>query len=181
MGAKIRAYRLKKGLSLTSLSELTGIAASNLSSIELDKTSPTLATLVKIATAFGVRVGAFLDGVLYRKAVYCPKEEPEQQGDRYAEVSVHRLTEGVSLNDMEARVISVAGPCPPFSVHPPGTDRFLYCLTGVVKVRVDEETYELTGGDGIYLLPEASAEFLADDRNPASILVVSTLESGRFP
>ncbi len=180
VGAKIRAYRLKKGLSLTTLSELTGIAASNLSSIELDKTSPTLATLVKIATAFRVRVGAFLDGALYRKAVYCPKEEAEQQGDLDAAVSVHRLTGGVSLNDIDARLMSIAGPCPPFSVHPRGTDRFLYCLTGVVKVRVDDETYELRSGDGLYLLPEASAEFLADDRNPASILVVGTSESGRF-
>ena len=52
LGANIRASRNKRKMSLTELSEKTGIAASNLSSIELGKSSPTLNTLVKIAAAF---------------------------------------------------------------------------------------------------------------------------------
>ncbi len=56
VGARIRLYRRKKNLSLTDLSRLTGIAASNLSSIELNKTSPTLNTLIKIADAFDMKV-----------------------------------------------------------------------------------------------------------------------------
>ena len=44
IGAKIRWYRKRKNISLAQLSAVTGIAASNLSSIELNKTSPTLNT-----------------------------------------------------------------------------------------------------------------------------------------
>jgi transcriptional regulator with XRE-family HTH domain len=64
---QIRAFRKKKKLSLTDLSKLTGIAASNLSSIELGKSSPTLNTLVKIASAFHLRAGLFLDEVCTRR------------------------------------------------------------------------------------------------------------------
>ncbi len=66
-GAKIRSYRKRKGLSLTRLSEITGIAASNLSSLELNKTSPTLQTLARIADAFDVKISEFLDEIFYRK------------------------------------------------------------------------------------------------------------------
>lgn len=175
VGAKIRAYRLRRGISLTSLSEITGIAASNLSSIELDKTSPTLATLVKIASAFGVRVGAFLDGVLYRKAVLCRKEEAEQEGDLHGAGSVHLLTREVSINEMDARLMVFREPGQSLSVLPEGTDRFLYCVEGSVRVRVDDETYELRSGDSLYLLPEASATFLKEDRDRGAVLVVNSL------
>lgn len=173
MGTKIRAYRLKKGISLTTLSELTGIAASNLSSIELNKTSPTLATLVKIATAFDVRVGAFLDEVLYRKAVYCGKGEAERR-DRGEAVTGHLLTEGVALNGMDACLMVFREPCPPMPVLPQGTDRFLYCLLGHIKIWMEDETYDLRSGDSLYLLPEAQAMFLMEVRDDTSILVVNT-------
>ncbi|MBM4328793.1 MAG: helix-turn-helix transcriptional regulator, partial [Deltaproteobacteria bacterium] len=69
VGPNIRELRKRKGLSLPKLAKLTGIAASNLSSLELNKSSPTLNTLVRIAAAFNMKLGAFLDEVVYEKAV----------------------------------------------------------------------------------------------------------------
>jgi transcriptional regulator with XRE-family HTH domain len=91
VGAKIRAFRKAKGLSLVELSKRTGIAPSNLSSIELNKSSPTLSTLLKIAHAFEMRLGEWLDEALYSKATLCSGAVALVRGLATTESAVHHL------------------------------------------------------------------------------------------
>ena len=60
IGAKIRALRTKKKLSLEQLGEHTDLSAGLLSKIERGKLIPTLPTLLRIALVFGVGPRAFL-------------------------------------------------------------------------------------------------------------------------
>jgi transcriptional regulator with XRE-family HTH domain len=175
VGTKIRAYRTRKGLSLTDLAARTGIAASTLSSIELGKSSPTLATLLKIATAFGVRVGSLLDEVLYPKAILCRADDNRHSVELHGTHSVRRITPDLFLNRMEGEVITLAGECTPIPSSPAGEERFVYCLSGEVTVCVDGEAYQLTPGDGLYLLAEASATFSPQENNLPELLVVRTV------
>jgi XRE family transcriptional regulator, master regulator for biofilm formation len=56
-GKKIKSLRLQKGISLSQLSEITGISKSYLSLIERDiQTNPSLDIIEKIAEAFDVAV-----------------------------------------------------------------------------------------------------------------------------
>ncbi|MBM3298938.1 MAG: helix-turn-helix domain-containing protein, partial [Deltaproteobacteria bacterium] len=157
VGSKIRAFRMRKALSLVDLAQMTGIAASNLSSIELNKSSPTLHTLVKIAHAFGLRIGEFLDGVMYTKAVLCPKAAPEAAKSTSSGHWHHSLTSEVPFSKMDASVIVFQSTLDREKQIEPGTDRFVYCLEGEITASVDDQTYPLTQGDGLYLLPEAIA------------------------
>jgi transcriptional regulator with XRE-family HTH domain len=177
VGEQIRAFRKKKKLSLTDLSKITGIAASNLSSIELGKSSPTLNTLVKIASAFQLRAGVFLDEVLYKKAVLCPGGERDKLESASPGVSVELLTGKASLNRMEARVFSLKGLDRRVPPENRSTDRFVYCISGVVTAEVDQEIYHLEGGDGLYLLPEARVSF-ANQTSGESSLLILTLKAG---
>jgi len=177
VGSKIRAYRERNRVTLKQLSSLTGIAASNLSSIELNKSSPTLNTLLKIATAFGVKAGTFLDGVLYRKAVLCPAADGEVVAGLHPGVSEKLLTAGVTMNRMEATIV-IAEPLPSFTLDPStGTDRLVYCLEGELTVRVDEESFDLRPGDSLYLLAEAPRILETRTLSGAKILVVTATEA----
>ncbi len=174
LGAKIRAYREKKKVTLNELSKLTGIAASNLSSIELDKSSPTLSTLMKIASAFGAKVGAFLDEALYRKAVLCRTDAGAEKGDSHTQISSTPLTAEVALNRMDGRVMVLKPGSGPVPLGGEGTDRFVYCLEGEVTAQVDDEVFVVKKGEALYLLPEASARMEGAGKEACSMLVVST-------
>lgn len=59
LGENIRSIRNEKGLSILELKEKTGLSKSTISELENDKSSPTAATLEKIANALKVPVSDF--------------------------------------------------------------------------------------------------------------------------
>jgi len=174
VGSKIRAYRKSKNLSLIELSRRTGIAASNLSSIELNKSSPTLGTIIKIADAFGMKAGPFLDDVLYQKAVVHRGSGTSPSEDIRTGSEQCVLTDGVMLNRMDAKVIILTEDDEGLPLENQGADRFVYCLEGSLIARVGREDHHLSKGDSVYLLPEAVATLSGDGKAGASILVVNT-------
>jgi transcriptional regulator with XRE-family HTH domain len=173
VGAKIRSFRKNRGLSLIEMASRTGIAASNLSSIELNKSSPTLSTLIKIAGAYGMKVGEFVDGVLYNKAILRREGEGEREACCDPAVAIFKLTGEIFLNRIDARLVELGPDQGQIQVGLPGTDRLLYCLEGEARVTVDAETYLLRAGDMLYLLPEAAATVEQTGEGPTRILVVN--------
>ena len=59
LGTIIRDIRKSKGYSIMKIKELTGLSKSTISEIENDKSSPTTATLEKIAKALDVTINDF--------------------------------------------------------------------------------------------------------------------------
>ncbi len=173
IGANIRAFRQKKKLSLNELSRLTSISASNLSSMELGKSSPTLSTLTKIAAAFDMKPGAFLDEVLYHKAVLCRKSDLTDKLTETDDFSLRVLTANVHANRMESSLLVLKPRGEQILAGGEGTDRFLYCLRGEAIASVDDECYVLGEGDSLYLLPEAIAKLHNRRAIEASLLIVS--------
>ncbi len=58
----LRALRTEAGLSLSKAAELTGVSKAMLGQIERGESSPTIATLWKLAKGFRLPLTAFLDG-----------------------------------------------------------------------------------------------------------------------
>lgn len=56
MGRKIAALRKERGWTLQQASQMAGVAASTLSKIERNEISPTISTLTRIATGYGLDV-----------------------------------------------------------------------------------------------------------------------------
>lgn len=173
LGFKIRAYRKKKKLSLNTLSKMTGIAASNLSSIELNKSSPTLKTLVKLADAFGVKVGALVDEVVYGRAIFCPAMASPSEVSFMNGTQTRVLTSGVLLGTLEALVVFLDSHSSAFPIAMGNEDRLLYCLEGTVDVEVDDEKFTLVIHDALYLRSETKAELTNPGIETSRILVVT--------
>ena len=173
LGANIRASRSKRKMSLIELSETTGIAASNLSSIELGKSSPTLSTLAKIAAAFNIKAGMFLDEILYKKAVMCPQGAGETLPTESEKVFARLLTSGVALNRMESIVLDLDPSAQITRTGQGASDRFIYCLSGEITLIVDDEAHVMSEGASVYLLPKVEARFENSGGRKATVLVVS--------
>ncbi len=63
IGNKIRTLRKKKILTLKQLANRTGLSVSLISQIELAKTSASVSTLYKIASALGIKIGYFFSDI----------------------------------------------------------------------------------------------------------------------
>jgi transcriptional regulator with XRE-family HTH domain len=179
IGSRIRAYRKKTGLTLNQLAKTTGIAASNLSSIELNKSSPTLNTLVRIARAFDMSPGAFLDEALSQRVTFCTRDEGQLIDTRSSGVSLRRVTShgaGHRMDCLSALLEPGANWTPSEGML---GERFIYCLDGEVRATAAGESRPLRSGDSVHLLPRTDISLENRRDSPASILIIiSDREAG---
>ncbi len=145
----LRQRRKARGMSLDDLARSSGVSRAALSQIETCKSNPTVGVLWKIAVGLGVPF-AELIGAPRSGAVVL------RRGDS----QVLRAADG----KFESRPLTPAGASPLVEIyelrlaarsthrseaHAPGTHEVLVVLSGVLRMHVDEETYELNAGDSI--------------------------------
>ncbi|MCL5124509.1 MAG: XRE family transcriptional regulator [Deltaproteobacteria bacterium] len=172
IGAKIRLYRKRKRLSLSRLSEITGIAASNLSSIELNKTSPTLNTLAKIADAFEVRISELLNGIFYDKVLVCGLNDLKRSKKPCRGIIERHLTADAILNKIEVKSFDFSPGSGPICTPPENTERFMLVLKGALILDADHETIELNEGQGAYLTSHTEARLTNNGKISARLLII---------
>jgi XRE family transcriptional regulator, regulator of sulfur utilization len=166
----IRTLRKRRGLSLTELSRLTGVAASNLSSIELGKTSPTVSTLTKIAAAFNVRPGSLLDGEINPRAFLCRRNEGAAAKSPVPGVSVHCLSSDDPAMDLDCRLIRLEAGTGQLHLTGEETERLVHCVEGELGASVAGETYTMAPGDTLHA--KGPFELANRGRDMVSILVM---------
>ena len=71
IGEKVKSLRTAKEISLEELADRTGLAVEQITRIEENIDIPSLAPLVKLARALGVRLGTFLDDQPDEAVVCC--------------------------------------------------------------------------------------------------------------
>ena len=155
LGGRIRLERLRRHLSLESLSSQSGVSSSMLSDIERGKKVPSVLVLDSIATALGTSLARLL--------------EEEQQ----TKVSVLRHSEQEVIQDpsgWERRILSPVLPGVEFefmrTTIEPGVDAgvFLPHATGSREyVAVEEGTLQLTLNGTAYLLQAGDSIYYAGD------------------
>lgn len=149
VGRLIRALRQQRGISLRDLADGCGLSRTAISLIERGVSSPTVASLHRLATALGVPISFFFQ----------PQEEQREvivtraHGRRHmgtAGLRLESLGSGLKDQTIEPFVVTLepgrdSGATP--IVHP--GHELVYCLEGVVEYRVAGESYRLTAGDAL--------------------------------
>jgi transcriptional regulator with XRE-family HTH domain len=149
VGARLRAMRTARGLTMRVLAKMSGLSVNTLSLIERGRTSPSVNTLQQLATQLQEPISAFFDPppenqhVLYQKSGQRPRV-PLKQG------ALENLGEGMPRMGAEPLIFIMEGnaesgkePC----VH---TGReFVYCLEGQILFFIEDSTYLLTPGDSL--------------------------------
>lgn len=154
LGSRLRHERQARKLRLKDLAGQIGCSESLLSKIELDRISPTLQTLHKIAEALGTTVAAlFSEKTNTKVTIYHSGERPELQlgdTDRPGRTVLERMTPYARNRQLSANL----------HVVPPGGgsegtishvgEEVGFVITGYVELEVDDECYLLGAGSSFF-------------------------------
>jgi len=153
IGERVRAIRQEKRMTLAELSFKSGVAQATLSRIENGIMTGTIKSHLKISEAFGISLAD-----LYRLSQTALKDIHVEAEAAQKDVFVHDeksssilLTSQVFSKKMMPILIRLDpdGRTPTEEVAE-DTEKFLYCLSGKVKVSVAGKEYSLNSGDRLY-------------------------------
>jgi XRE family transcriptional regulator, regulator of sulfur utilization len=145
----LKSLRDEKNLSLDGLAELTGVSKSMLGQIERGDSSPTIATLWKIANGLKVTFSALLDApqsdtTLLRRGEVTPFLE---DNGKYRLFPLFPITEN---RPFEIYTIELdPGGYLSAEPHPAGTQEFITLYDGELTIRAGQDEYTLHAGDSI--------------------------------
>jgi transcriptional regulator with XRE-family HTH domain len=152
LGAKLTAARAERGWSLAELARRAGVSTASVHKIEKSGMTPTIATLMKIASALGTSVSYFIDEDVAVPAAIVVR------GDERARLYTSKT--GIALDNVsgrygryrlagaEARVEPGANSGADPMRHP--GEELVYLLDGAMRFTVDDEVIHLEPGDSIH-------------------------------
>jgi transcriptional regulator with XRE-family HTH domain len=152
IAAKVRAFRLQRGLSLDSLAAACGVSRSALSLIERAESSPTAVVLDKIAAGLGVPLGWLFGNVPDVKAARPLARRGEQAVWRDPSSGYLRRSVSPGGDASPIQIVDVtfpAGARVAFETGQP--DRVihqqLWVLEGTIDFTIGSDTHRLKAGD----------------------------------
>ena len=159
VGGKIKQIREMKKVSLEELAERSGIEISMVQRIEQERNIPSLAPLVKIARALGVRLGTFLDDsdsygpVVVRSDEYHKGARFTSQSSESREhLNFFSLAFDKAGRNMEPFIVDIEpGLQSDYMLSSHEGEEFIYVLDGNIEINYGKEVYKLEKGDSIYL------------------------------
>jgi len=157
VGERIKSLRETKGLSLKELAESSGFSTALLSQMENHLISPSLGTMVKLAAAFGVKVGDLL-GETHEEPFTIVRKDERKKVSRFASkdgVKYGYSYESLGFEKKDRRMEPFIVTLEPATVKTLKTsvhdgEEFIFVLEGEMEVILGDHTDILYPGDSIY-------------------------------
>ena len=157
VGEKVKILREQKGLSLKEVADLTGFSTALLSQMENHLVSPSLGTIIKLARAFGVRVGDFL-GETEGEPYSIVRKDERKTVSRFAStdgVKYGYSYESLGFDKKDRHMEPFIVTLEPATVKAAKTsvhdgEEFIFVLEGEMEVILGNHTDILYPGDSIY-------------------------------
>ena len=159
VGEKIKSLRETKEISIAELAERTGLAEEQINRIENNVDIPSLAPLIKIARALGVRLGTFLDDQDEMGAVVYHKDEEMKETisfsnnamDTHTHMRYLSLAKSKSDRHMEPFIVDIeATNDTEYILSSHEGEEFIYVMEGVIEVSHGKKNHVIKAGDTIY-------------------------------
>ncbi len=171
LGEKLRRLRKKCGLNVTEAARRAQISTGFLSAIELSRANPSVATIYRLAAAYGTTVLELYDLPVQSSRVVRPGNRKSLETK--SGVRMELLSTGTKM--LESMLIRV----------PPGTgsdgaymhqgEDFLYILEGSLEVWLDEvECHILQQSDSLWFESNRGHRWFNPTKKPTVILWVNT-------
>ena len=178
-GVKIKSIREERGISLSFLSEKSGVDADVLSAIESSKGLSFVEPLVKIARALGVRLGTFLEEQAQNGPVVTTHEQVKlglsmgSTTSKRKDMHYCSLTQSKAGRRMESfEIVFEPSADSDFVLSSHEGEEFLYVLEGAVEINYGDDSYTLKTGDSIYYDSIVAHHVRCANDNKAKILAV---------
>ncbi len=180
VGEKIRQIRELKKLSREDLAERTGLDTTLIRKLEEERIIPSLAPLIKVARALGVRLGTFLDdndnfapAVVKADDLHKGVRFTSQPHETREHLNFFSLAYNKAGRHMEPFIVDIEpSQKSDYMLSSHEGEEFIYVLEGVVEINYGKDIYILEKGDSIYLDSIVSHNVHAGNSQPAKILAV---------
>jgi transcriptional regulator with XRE-family HTH domain len=179
VGARVRALRQERNLSLRALAELSELSPNTISLVERGMTSPSVSTLQRLATALAVPITSFfVHPVETVKAIFTHADERTRAGS--ANVVLESLGFGLEGQSCDPFLVTLkpgAGSGRRVMVH--SGSELVYCLDGELSYEVGDERYHLIVGDSLLFRAEQPHRWHNPAQEPATFLLIMTATEER--
>jgi transcriptional regulator with XRE-family HTH domain len=172
LGARVRAARRARGLSLAEAAKRSGISASFLSLVERDQNDITLGRLLRLTEVYGVRITDLVPGALRDTTVVRRREQ----------APFYRLADGMEMFLLTPEGGTLIGS---LGVFAPGTEasdvsshegeEFIHVLDGTIEVDVGDERLTLEQGDTVLFAAARAHRIRNPGKKPARALFAGAL------
>lgn len=172
IGVKIKTLRQERELSLRTLADLCDLSPNTISLIERGISSPSVATLHRLATALGVPIIAFFEQQeSYAEVVITRAGERSRSGS--ARVLLESLGAGLAEQALEPFLVTLkpkAGAGKPLMAH--AGHELVYVLEGELEYEVAGTKYLLSEGDTLLFEAKLPHNWRNLARQPVKFLLV---------
>lgn len=180
IGGKIKMLREQLDLSIDDLAERCDCAPELIEQLESGEVPPSLAPLVKITRALGVRLGTLLDDdqqvgpVITRagEAHTVTRFKGTGSGGEAGALDFAALASDKASRHMEPFLIDVHPGASEGALSSHEGEEFVYVLEGTLEIAYGKEIHTLKPGDSIYYDSIVPHEVRAGSPAPAKILAV---------
>ncbi|MBN2404412.1 MAG: cupin domain-containing protein [Coriobacteriia bacterium] len=181
IGSKIVTVRESLGLSASELAERSGCELAMIEQLEAGELAPSLAPLIKITRALGMRLGTLLDDDTEVGPVITRRDEAErvsrvkslETSSDAGVLDFFSLAAGKTARHMEPFLIDVApSAAQDHTLSSHEGEEFIYVLSGAVEVEYGKQTHVVEAGDSIYYDSIVPHEVRAAGESTARILAV---------
>ncbi|MDW8847495.1 XRE family transcriptional regulator [Erwinia sp. MMLR14_017] len=167
IGAVLKAQRSSREWSLTQAAEKTGVSKAMLGQIERGESSPTVATLWKIATGFNIPFSLFLSDPAAPATAQVQSSKaahPWQQNPSMQVTPLFPFDAELGFDMLE--IALAAGARSDSSAHDSGVVEHVLVTSGSLLLTVKEELYRLHSGEGLRFQADCPHSYYNDTISP---------------
>lgn len=152
LGARLRALRRLKKLTVEELANAVNMDKAHISRIENDLKTPSIAALAQMAKALDVTIGHLLGETMDKSDIKVTRGKQLTQASQALEPTLHQfvpLLHGEAVSSFEAFLV-YPGPDAGEAQAQHAGQEMLYILTGVVDVVFQNHVVQVCAGDCIH-------------------------------
>ena len=174
IGAKIKALRLKKGLTQEELGERTDLSKGYISQLERDLNSPSIETLFSILEVLGTTPRDFFDDSLEEKKVVYNKDDQTSFIDEEKKYKIQWLIPTSNEKEMEPVILTLQKDGEYKQFEPSLAETFIYVLKGRIRVVIGDDEFIASEGNAIYYEASANHQIFNVNNGKTELLLVVT-------
>ncbi|MBD8026614.1 helix-turn-helix transcriptional regulator [Ureibacillus sp. Re31] len=174
IGAKIKALRLKKGLTQEELGERTDLTKGYISQLERDLNSPSIETLFSILEVLGTTPRDFFDDSLQEQKVVYNKDDQTSYIDEEKNYKIQWLIPTSNEKEMEPVILTLQKDGEYKQFEPSLAETFIYVLKGRIRLVIGEEEYIASEGNAIYYEASSNHQIFNANNGKTELLLVAT-------
>jgi transcriptional regulator with XRE-family HTH domain len=182
LGQRIQEARRDRDLTLQALADRAQVSVSMLSSVERGQKAPTIVVLARIAEGLGVPLTALITAadsgrVIVRRAA---DQDVVDEAGGWQRVILTPVVPGVNFEWIRVTLPPNcdAGEYPAWA---PGSHEFIAVESGTLRFTLGGQPYDLTAGDSIYFVPDASHHYENPAAAPCTYYVAALIMRPRTP